>query len=126
MRKHGGRTSQRDKYVMLAAIGPPVVSRGRFVGGHQSGLAGCNSPLLIKLGASPCLSQLQRQRKPWGASQRPSAHTYLPTSSLSDDPQRFGCGRMNRRAAAGHSRKPGIFVYFALLLGLREALCGLP
>ena len=79
MRKHGGTPSRRDKYVTLAAISPPGVARGRFVGGHQSGLAGCKSPPLFKRGASSCSSQWQRQRKPWGASPRPSAPTYLPT-----------------------------------------------
>ena len=33
--------------------------------------------------------------------------------------QKFGCGRMHWRADAGHSQKPGIFVHFALLHGLR-------
>ena len=47
------------------------------------------------------------------------------SSSLCDDPQKFGCGRMHRRAAAGHSQKSGIFVHFALWHGLRGALRGL-
>ena len=68
MRKHGGTPSQRDKYVTLAAISPPGVARGRFVGGHEPGLAGCKSPPLFKRGASSCSSQRQRQREPWGAS----------------------------------------------------------
>ena len=38
MRKHGGTPSRRDKHVTLAAISPPGVARGRFVGGQQSGL----------------------------------------------------------------------------------------
>ena len=59
---------------------PPGVAWGRFVGGHQSGLAGCKPPPLFKRGASSCSSQRQRQREPWGASPRPSAPTYLPTS----------------------------------------------
>ena len=54
MRKHGGTPSRRDKYVTLAAISPPVFAGGRFVGGHQSGLAGCTSPPLFKRGASSC------------------------------------------------------------------------
>ena len=78
MRKHGGTPSRRDKHVTLAAIGPPGVARGRFVGGQQSGLAGGKSPPLFKCGASSCSSQQQRQREPWGASPRPSAPT-LPT-----------------------------------------------
>ena len=46
MRKHGGTPSRRDKHVTLAAISPPGVARGRFVGGHQSGVAGCKLPPL--------------------------------------------------------------------------------
>ena len=79
MRKHGGPPSRHDKYVTLAAISPPGVARGRCVGGHQSGLAGCKSPPLFKRGASSCSSQGRRQGEPWGASPRPSAPTYLPT-----------------------------------------------
>ena len=80
MRKHGGTPSRPDKYVTLAAISPPGVARGRFVRGHQSGLAGPKSPPLFKRGASSRSSQRQRQREPWGASLRPSAPTYyLPT-----------------------------------------------
>ena len=80
MRKHGGPSSRHDKYVTLAAISPPGVARGRFVGGDQSGLAGCKSPFFSERGASnSCLSQRQRQREPWSASPRPSAPTYLPT-----------------------------------------------
>ena len=57
MRKHGGPPSRRDKHVTLAAISPPGVARGRFVGGQQSGLAGCKPPPLFTRGASSCLSQ---------------------------------------------------------------------
>ena len=78
MRKRGGTPSRHDKYVTLTAVSPPGVTRGCFVGGHQSGLAGCKSPPLFKRGASSCSSQRQRQREPWGASPRPSAPTYLP------------------------------------------------
>ena len=81
MRKHGGIPSRRDKHVTLAAISPPGVARGRFVGGQQSGLAGCKPPPLFKRGASSCSSQGRRQGEPWGASPRPSAPTYLPTSA---------------------------------------------
>ena len=81
MRKHGGTPSRRDKHVTLAAISPPGVARGRFVGGHQSSLAGCKPPPLFKRRASSCSSQRQRQREPWGASPRPTAPTY-PTSSI--------------------------------------------
>ena len=79
MHKHGGRPSRRDKHVTLAAISPPDVARGRFVGGQQSGLAGCKPPPLFTRGASFCSSQGRRQGEPWGASQRPSAPTSLPT-----------------------------------------------
>ena len=64
MRKHGSTPSQRDKYVTPVAISSPGVAQGRFAGGHQSGLAGCNSPPLFKRGVSSCSSQLQRQREP--------------------------------------------------------------
>ena len=77
MYKHGGTPSRRDKSVTLAAISPPGVARGRFVGGHQSGLAGCKPPPLFKRGVSSCSSQRQRQREPWGASPERSAPTYL-------------------------------------------------
>ena len=80
MRKHGGTPSRRDKHVTLAAISPPGVARGRFVGGQQSGLAGCKPPPLFTRGASSCSSQGRRQWEPWGASPPPSAPTYLPTS----------------------------------------------
>ena len=78
MRKHGGPASRRDKHVTLAAISPPGVARGRFVGGQQSGLAGCKPPPLFTRGASSCSSQGRRQGEPWGASPGPSAPTYLP------------------------------------------------
>ena len=78
MRKHGGTPSRRDKHVTLAAISPPGVARGCFVGGQQSRLAGCKPPPLFTRGASSCSSQGRRQGEPWGASPRPSAPTYLP------------------------------------------------
>ena len=78
MRKHGGTPSGRDKHVTLEAISPPGVAQGRFVWGHQSGLAGFKRPPLFKPGASFCSSQRQRQREPWGAPPRPSAPTYPP------------------------------------------------
>ena len=78
MRKHGGPPSRRDKHVTLAAISPPGVARGRFVGGQKSGLAGCKPPPLFTRGASSCSSQGRRQGEPRGASPRPSAPTYLP------------------------------------------------
>ena len=79
MRKHGGTPFRRDKHVTLAAISPPGVTRGRFVGGQQSGLARCKPPPLFTRGASSCSSQGRRQGEPWGASPRPSAPTYLTT-----------------------------------------------
>ena len=79
MRKHGGTPSRRDKHVTLAAISPPGVARGRFVGGQQSGLAGCKPPHLFTRGVPSCSSQRRRQGEPKGASPRPSAPTYLPT-----------------------------------------------
>ena len=78
MRKHGGPPSRQDKHVTLAAISPPGVARGCFVGGQQSGLAGCKPPPLFTRRASSCSSQGRRQGEPWGASPRPSAPTYLP------------------------------------------------
>ena len=80
MRKRGGTPSWCDTFVTLAAISPPGVARGRFVGGHQSGLAGCKPPPLFKRGACSCTSQGRRRGEPWGASPRPRAPTYLPTS----------------------------------------------
>ena len=82
MRKHGGTPSWRDKQVTLAAISPPGVARGRFVGGQQSGLAGSKPPPLFTREASSCSSQGRRQGEPWGASPRPSAPTYLPWAFL--------------------------------------------
>ena len=79
MRKHRGTPSRRDKHVTLAAISPPGVARGVFVGGQQSGLAGSKPPPLYTREASSCSSQGRRQGEPWGASPRPSAPTYLPT-----------------------------------------------
>ena len=80
MRKHGGTPSRRDKQVTPAAISPPGVARGRFVGGQQSGLAGCKAPLLFARGTSSCSSQGQRKGERRGASPRPSAPTYLPSA----------------------------------------------
>ena len=81
MRKHRGKPCRRDKHVTLVAISPPGIAWGRFVGDHQTGLAGCKPPSLFKRGASSCSSQGPRQEGPGGASQRPSAPTYLPASS---------------------------------------------
>ena len=75
MRKHGGTPSWRDKQVTLAAISPPGVAQGRFLVGHQLGLAGCKPPPLFTRGTSSCSLQRQRQGEPWGASPGPSAPT---------------------------------------------------
>ena len=79
MRKNGGTPSRRDKLVTPAAISPPGVAQCRFVGGQQSGLAGCKPPPLFTRGASSCSSQGRRHGEPRGASPRPSAATYLPS-----------------------------------------------
>ena len=82
MRKHGGTPSGRDTFPTLAANSPPGVAQSRFIGGHQSGIAGCKPPALFMRGAFSCTSQGQRQQEPQGASARPSAPTYLPSSDL--------------------------------------------
>ena len=105
MRKHGGPPSRRDKHVTLAAISPPGVARGRFVGGQQSGLAGCKPPPLFTRGASSCSSQGRRQGEPWGASPRPSAPTYLPRAvGVAGRPRASGAVRS---AANGSLRRGG-------------------
>ena len=73
MRKHGGTPFWRDKHVTPAAISPPGVARGHFVGGQQSGLAGCKPPPLFTRGASYCSSRGQGQREPWGKKQTTGA-----------------------------------------------------
>ena len=64
----GAHTYRRDKHVTLAAISPPGVAWGRFVGGQQSGLAESKPPPLFTREASSCSSQERRQGGPWGAS----------------------------------------------------------
>ena len=96
MRKHGGTPSRRDKHVTLAAISPPGVARGRFVGGQQSGLAGSKPPPLFTREASSCSSQGRRQGEPWGASPRPSAPTYLPLSAQKNILTFYGALRVCR------------------------------
>ena len=103
MRKHGGTPSWPDKHVTLAANSPPGVARGRFVGGEQSGLAGCKPPPLFTRGVSSCSSQGRRQGEPWGASPRPSAPTYLPTY-LCERQCRKAC---NLRSAAEELEETG-------------------
>ena len=69
MLKHGGTPCRRDTFFTLAVISPPGFARGHFVGGHQSGLAGCKLPPLLMRAASSCTSQRRRQWEPWGAYQ---------------------------------------------------------
>ena len=78
MCKHGDTPSQRDKHVTLAAISSLGVAQGRFVGGRQSGLAGCKPPHLFMRGASSCLSQGRRQEGTMGHLPTTKC-TYLPT-----------------------------------------------
>ena len=79
MRKHGGTPSRRDKHVTLAAISPPGVARGRFVGGQQSGLAGSKPPPLF----TRSLFLFVTGATPGGTMGRLSTTecTYLPTYS---------------------------------------------
>ena len=98
MRKHGGPPSWRDKHATLAAISPPGVARGRFVGGQQSGLAGCKPPPLFTRGASSCSSQGRRQGEPWGASPRPSAPTYLPLKSWQNLEFAYSCFHLRKKS----------------------------
>ena len=83
MRKHGGTPSGHDKYLTLATISPSAVARGCFVGGHQSGIAGCKSPFLFKHGACSCPSQGRRQEEPWEPLDNRVHLPYLP--ELVDD-----------------------------------------
>ena len=78
MRKHRGTPSWRDKNVTPAAISPPGVARGRFVGGQQSGLAGCKPPPLFTRGTPSCSSQGRRQGETMGRLSTTEC-TYLPT-----------------------------------------------
>ena len=107
MRKHGGTPSRRDKHVTLAAISPPGVARGRFVGGQQSGLAGSKPPPLFTREASSCSSQGRRQGEPWGASPRPSAPTYLPAlpACLLVRVTAASCGQAPHGNASGHAAR---------------------
>ena len=79
MRDHGGPPSQPDRLIMLAAIRPLSVARGRFVGGCQFSLAGCKPSPVFMCGAPSCTVTLQRQGEPGGASPQQSAPIYLPT-----------------------------------------------
>ena len=103
MRKLGGTPSGRDKHVTPAAISPPGVARGRFVGGQQSGLAGCKPPPLFTRGASSCSSQGRRQGEPRGASPRPSAPTYLPTLGKGSAVPSFALMASDRAVTSGSS-----------------------
>ena len=101
MRKLGGTPPRRDKHVTLAAISPPGVARGRFVGGHQSGLAGCKPPPLFTRGTSSCSAQGRGLGEPWGASPRPSAPTYLPTLNIRGDAEAIGQAQGARTGSSG-------------------------
>ena len=104
MRKHGGTPSQRDKHAALVAISPPGLPRGRFVGGQQSGLAGCKPPPLFTRGGSSCSSQGRRQGEPWGASPRPSAPTYLPLTGGEPEVNQGTRGRPGERKKSDYGR----------------------
>ena len=82
MRKHGGTPSERDEYVTVATISPQGDARGRFVGGHHPGLAGCKPPSLFMRRASSCPSQRRSQGEPRGVSPQPSAPTLLYLAPL--------------------------------------------
>ena len=102
MCKHGGTPPWRDKHATLAGISPPGVARGRFVGGHQSGLAGSKPPPLFTCGTSSCSSHGRHQGEPWGASPRPSAPTYLPLTRASRLRPRKGRKRAHNRGTTRH------------------------
>ena len=84
---HGGTPSRRDKHITPAAIRPPGFARGRFVGGQQSGLAGCKPPPLFTCGASSCSSHGRRQRGSKGRLSTTEC-TYLPTYTSSKQQER--------------------------------------
>ena len=79
MRKYGGTPSRRDKHVTPAAISPPGVARGRFVGGQQSGVAGCidgstSSPGCSVINENPGLFKFWADPvKPWITNKGPKA-----------------------------------------------------
>ena len=81
MRKRGGTPSRRDKHVTPAAISPPGAAQGRFVGGQQSGLAGCKPPLLFMCKASS-VRHRGDARENHGAPLHDRVHlpTYLPVA----------------------------------------------
>ena len=110
MRKHGGTSSRRDKYVTLAAISPPGVAEGRFVGDQQSRLAGRKSLPLFKRGASSCPSEWRRQGEPRGASPRPISPTYLPTSAVARHSSHTSCGILatNQKSISSLPYHPGV------------------
>ena len=80
---------------MLAAISPPGVAQGRFVGGHLTGLAGCKPPPIFMRGASSCSSQGRRQGETRGAPPRLSAPTYLPFPAATASSSLCSPGRSN-------------------------------
>ena len=114
MRKHEGTPSRRDEHMTLAANSPPGAARGRFVGGHQSGLAGCKLPPLFMRGASSCSSQRQRKREQ-GAPLHDGVH--LPTYL---SPKYSHSNFLDMRRAYGTKISLGLCSYpFACTIGRR-------
>ena len=83
MRKHRSTAYCHDTIFTLAAITSPAIGRGRFVRGHQSGVAGLELPPLFMRGASSCNVTGVTQR---GTTERVciTEGTYLPIYLLSE------------------------------------------
>ena len=129
---------RQRRHPELPKIPTYLPARGRFVGGQQSGLAGCKPPPLFTRGASSCSSQGRRQGEPRGASPRPSAPTYLPMySAVSCNAPLLGVplhctsmlpmGALRGRACvcSCHSRAcaPGLASSFQLVEGSDNVQC---
>ena len=82
--KQGGTSSRRDTSVTLAAISPPCIAPGRFVGGQVSGLGGFKPPHLVMRETSSC-SHRGNARETRGAPLHNRVHlpTYLPDHQCS-------------------------------------------
>ena len=78
-----GRAQARGNTLLARQASHAGGDQGRFVGGQQSVLAGCKPPPLFMHGPSSCSSHGRHQWEPWGASPRPTAPIYLPTSCSS-------------------------------------------
>ena len=78
MRKRGGTPSRPGTLLMLAASSPPGVPRGRFVAGHQLGIAGCKTPSLFMRRASSSTVTRVMPRGTMGPLSTTQC-TYLPT-----------------------------------------------